>query len=529
MKIAIYSRKSKFTGTGESVENQIQLCKEYAEKHFGNIEEYFIYEDEGYSGGNIDRPEFQRLLKDAKKKKFDALICYRLDRISRNVSDFSNTIEELNKLNIAFVSIKEQFDTSTPMGRAMMYIASVFAQLERETIAERIKDNMHQLAKTGRWLGGNTPTGYESEPIIYLDNEGKQRKMFKLAPVKEELEIVKLIFDKYLELQSMSQLEVFCLQNNIKTKKGKDFNKYALRTILTNPVYAKATKEIYDYFASHGAIICNDKSEFNGKYGIMAYNKKLVKKGQSVKTKDMNEWIIAIGKHQGIIEGKDWVMVQNILNKRKDLAPRQGDSHAAMLSGLIYCKKCGNFMRIKYGQKKVNSDERHFYYVCSLKDTSRGTRCDCKNLKGESTDEYVINELKHLIESGILKDIDNAKKDIENKNKLSKNIKNKIAENQKAIDNLLKQLSKNENETVAKYIFSEIQRLDKENQELRNSLDNYDIDNEISNLELFKDAMIRFYNTIDEVPYEQKRNLIQAIVKKIWWDGENLTIDLLDT
>src|SRR5690606_18756955 len=134
------------------------------------------------------------------------------------------------------------------------------------------------------------------------------------------------------------------------------------------------------------------------------------------------------------------------INRRKDLAPRQGNSYAAMLSGLLYCKKCGNFMRVKYGQKKVNSDDRHFYYVCSLKDTSRGARCDCKNLKGESTDEYVINELKHLIESGLLKDIDNAKKNIDNKSKMIKKIKNKIAENQKSIDNLLKQLSKNENE-----------------------------------------------------------------------------------
>lgn len=529
MKIAIYSRKSKFTGKGDSIENQVQMCEDYIKSHFQAVEDVYIYEDEGFSGGNIDRPEFQRLLKDAKKKKFDALICYRLDRISRNVSDFSNTIEELNKLNIAFVSIREQFDTSTPMGRAMMYIASVFAQLERETIAERIRDNMHQLAKTGRWLGGNTPTGYESEPIIYIDNEGKQRKMFKLAPVEEELEIVKLLFNKYLELQSMSQLEVFCLQNNIKTKKGKDFNKYTLRTILTNPVYAKATKEVYDYFYNNNALICNDKSEFNGKYGIMAYNKKLVKKGQSVKTKDMDEWIIAIGKHKGIIEGKDWIMVQNIINRRKDLAPRQGNSYAAMLSGLLYCKKCGNFMRVKYGQKKVNSDDRHFYYVCSLKDTSRGARCDNKNLKGEVADEYVINKLKELIEYGLLKELDDAKKNLENKNKMSKSIQNKISENQKAIDNLLKQLSLNNNETVSKYIFSEIERLDKEIQELRKSLDNYDVENEVTNIELFKDTVIRFYETVDNVPYEQKRNLIQAIVKKVWWDGENLTIDLLDT
>ena len=92
----------------------------------------------------------------AKKRKFKAIIVYRLDRISRNISDFASLIEELARLDISFVSIKEQFDTSTPMGRAMMYVASVFSQLERETIAERIRDNMHELAKTGRWLGGTT-------------------------------------------------------------------------------------------------------------------------------------------------------------------------------------------------------------------------------------------------------------------------------------------------------------------------------------------------------------------------------------
>ena len=95
----------------------------------------------------------------AKERKIRAIVVYRLDRISRNISDFSSLIEELGRLGIDFVSIRESFDTSSPMGRAMMYIASVFSQLERETIAERIRDNMHELAKTGRWLGGTTPHG----------------------------------------------------------------------------------------------------------------------------------------------------------------------------------------------------------------------------------------------------------------------------------------------------------------------------------------------------------------------------------
>ena len=124
MKAAIYSRKSKFTGKGESIENQIQLCKEHGMKYLGLSEDDFtVYEDEGFSGGNTNRPQFQKLIKDAKAKKIDILICYRLDRISRNVSDFSQLIKDLNKYNVNFISIREQFDTTTPMGRAMMYIA----------------------------------------------------------------------------------------------------------------------------------------------------------------------------------------------------------------------------------------------------------------------------------------------------------------------------------------------------------------------------------------------------------------------
>ncbi len=527
MKIAIYSRKSKFTGKGESIQNQIEMCKEYCNKHFGQCE-FIIYEDEGFSGGNTDRPQYKRMMEDVGKKKFQAVACYRLDRISRNVSDFSQTLEELNNKNIAFISINEQFDTSTPMGRAMTYIASVFAQLERETIAERVRDNMLQLARSGRWLGGIAPTGYKSEPITYLDSNMKEKKMYKLSPVKQELEVVKLIYKKYLEFQSLSQLETYCLQNNIRTVNNRDFQKYTLRTILTNPVYSKADQSVYNYFYSREAQICNNKNEFTGKYGIMAYNKNLVKKGQSVKTKNMDEWIIAIGKHKGIIEGSEWVMVQNTLNKNKSLAPRQGTSAAAMLSGLLYCKNCGNFMRVKYGQKKKNSDERHYYYVCSMKDNSRGSRCNMKNLKGEDTDQYVIEKLKEMIESGILKDIDNAKKNIEDKKKINKNVYDKITANEKAIENLLKQLSQNENETVAKYIFSEIEKLDKENKELKSKLDKYDSETNITNLELFKEAVVRFYESIDGVPYEQKRNLIQGIVKRIEWDGKDLHIDIFD-
>ena len=160
--IAVYSRKSRFTGKGESIGNQVELCREYVRANLGEeaLNKIVVYEDEGFSGSNLNRPAFKKMLEAARERKLNRIIVYRLDRISRNIGDFAGLIEELDKLNVDFISIREQFDTSTPMGRAMMYIASVFSQLERETIAERIRDNMHELAKTGRWLGGTTPTGY---------------------------------------------------------------------------------------------------------------------------------------------------------------------------------------------------------------------------------------------------------------------------------------------------------------------------------------------------------------------------------
>ena len=128
----IYSRKSKFTGKGESIENQIELCRQYIAMHFGEdaAENVLVYEDEGFSGGNLERPQFKKMMKDSQKIAFAAIVVYRLDRISRNIGDFAKLIEDLGDRHIDFISIREQFDTSSPMGRAMMYIASVFSQPE---------------------------------------------------------------------------------------------------------------------------------------------------------------------------------------------------------------------------------------------------------------------------------------------------------------------------------------------------------------------------------------------------------------
>ena len=132
---AVYARQSVEKKNSISIESQIEFCKKVAGQDLS------VYLDRGYSGKNTQRPDFQRLLSDVKAGKIQKLYVYRLDRFSRSVADFGKLWEILRAHQVEFVSINENFDTSTPMGRAMLHIIMVFAQLERETTAERVKDN----------------------------------------------------------------------------------------------------------------------------------------------------------------------------------------------------------------------------------------------------------------------------------------------------------------------------------------------------------------------------------------------------
>ena len=166
-------------------------------------------------------------------------------------------------LVIPKMHIREQFDTGTPMGRAMMYIASVFSQLERETIAERIRDNMHELAKTGRWLGGTTPTGYASESVQKVTIDGKAKKACKLKLIPEESEIVRLIYSLYIEHDSLTSVEAELIKRGLKTKNNKLFTRFSIKSILQNPVYMIADVNAYNFFVKENADLNSAKDEFD--------------------------------------------------------------------------------------------------------------------------------------------------------------------------------------------------------------------------------------------------------------------------
>ncbi len=469
MRVAIYSRKSVYTGKGESIENQIEMCKKYIFSKISGIkdEDIAVYEDEGFSAKNTDRPQFQKLLKEIKQKRFDYVVCYRLDRISRNVGDFASLIEELSNLNVSFVCIKEEFDTSKPMGKAMMFIASVFAQLERETLAERVRDNMFMLARTGRWLGGTPPTGFISEKTEKVDIEGRTHTACKLKFDLNEIEIVKIMFQKFLELHSLSGVSKYMIDKNIKSRTGKWYSILGIKQILKNPVYCIADKDARDFFISQNSDVCFREEECSDSLGLLSYNKRDHKKKHAPR-QAMSEWIIALGKHKGIVSGKKWVKVQRVLeankyiNRKATVNSTKMRNDYSILSGMIVCGKCGSKMFANMRNRKSEI----FDYICNNKLRGGKKLCDNHNLNGQQTDDTVCN---YIIQ---------------------------FANGDFGIINLLKKLKKGLN--------------------CSNKTDISEFD-----FEIFKDiASLNTY--FKNLTVQEKRMLVKILVKKLEWDGKDL-------
>lgn len=525
MKIAIYSRKSLFTGKGESIENQVQMCRNYILSNISRDAEIFVYEDEGFSGGNTNRPKFQELMKDIRSRKIDRIVCYKLDRIGRSVSQLSNMFDMLDDYNCAFTSITEQqFDTTTPMGRAMINIASTFAQLERETIAERVRDNMLELAKTGRWLGGQAPLGFTPEKFTYIDEEFKERTLMKLTPEIKELEIVKIIFNTYLKEQSINQVVKKLNLSSIKGKNGGIFNSSQIGRILRSPLYVISDEDTHLYLAG---ISINVFGTPNGN-GYLTYNKT---KKMTI-DRDMSEWIAAISKHKGIIKSTDWIKTQELLDKNKDkkiVRTGTGTNNKSILSGVLKCSKCGANMIIKHGHKSASTKVRYDYYVCSNKENKYADKCDNPNIRVDRLDPIVISQIKaynkDLLINSLSETISKSNINYED-DKLDK-INSEIKEKQKASTNLIKRLSLAPTEEVASMIMNEISNINNEIKELEKSLENIESNKnntnlEIKNLELVLDALDNFNENIDKIEdVSQRRFLVQSITEKILWDGEN--------
>ena len=551
--VAIYARKSKSTDKGESTEIQIKLCMEYIKNLFPSDDvEFVIYnEGEGFSGADSKRKKFNKIKADAKKRKFNIVICYRLDRVARSVVDFSELIEELNSNDISFISVKEQFDTRTPMGRAMMYISSVFAQLEREIVAERIRDNMMELAKTGRWLGGNTPTGYESEgyELVHVKEvndedevETKVKKAFMLKQIPEEILLVCEIYKKYMELKSQTGLEAYSLNRKLKTKNNKDFTRFSLLCILTNIVYAKNDLDMYNYLVENGIEIYAKKEDFDGEHGMIAYNKTKERKHKSNLKNPINDWIISVGKHKGCISGKDWIAVQEVLKNNQNKRYRKPPKNTALLSGILRCSECGSFMRPKIhtGRKNELGEER-FSYVCNLKDISKKGRCQSANINGNELDRVLMKKIEEIAvpNSKIYQELEKITSShdvIVEENQEVKMLKQAYDKNQKEMDNLIQRIKYVDIEIIDE-INQEIKKIKKKNIEIKEKIDELNKENGTKKIDfsqqetarLVMEIMGNYFSKFYDLDIIERRNLLKLLINKATGSGERVEIDLLNS
>lgn len=533
--IAIYSRKSRFTGKGESIGNQVELCREYIRTAFGQeyAEKAIVFEDEGFSGGNLNRPGFKRMMEAARDRRFQAVVVYRLDRISRNISDFSTLIQELGRLGIDFVSIRESFDTSSPMGRAMMYIASVFSQLERETIAERIRDNMHELAKTGRWLGGTTPTGYTSQAVKSVTVDGKSRKSCKLKLIPQEAEVVRIIYSLYSETGSLTMTEEELLRQHVKTKTGRDFTRFSVRNILQNPVYLMADQDAYQYFVEKQADLFSDRKEFDGVRGILAYNRTNQEKGRATVYLPISEWIVSVGQHPGIIPAKTWICVQKSLERNKSKAYRKPRSNQALLTGLLRCR-CGSRMYPKLSNRFTPEGARVYTYVCKMKERSKGSLCDSQNVDGNRLDGAVLEQIQCLKgDVGVfLSQLEKGKGIFSSSEERTlEELRRQQIQIQRKISALVDSLAEFGHSEAQIHVTERIEELHARNAQLqvqiaeqerkgkRNSLREEDFQRVLHTL-------AGFGTSVGIMTVEQKREIIRRIVRKVEWDGQRVQVVL---
>jgi len=515
MNIAIYTRKSVFSDKSDSVESQAKICREYSKNNF-EVTTITEYEDEGFTGANTNRPGFSNLMKDILNKKLDILVCYKIDRISRNVLDFSETFNTLQQYNVAFVSVKEQIDTSTPLGRAMMYICSVFAQMERETTAERVRDSMVELAKSGKWTGGQAPLGYKLEKIV---TNGKNHTM--LVRNEEALPFLNFIYEKFLEGYTLNGLETYFRNNNISGFNGKYFYSTQIYQILKNPHYVEATKEIYDYFSDKGCIMASEKKLFDGKNGLIVYGRTSggKKKKHTVNTPD--KWIVCIGVHAPIINSDTWLEVQDRFGK--NVIDKTRKHKIGILKGIVKCK-CGHPMRV---QHKVDNKYNKIYDNYFCQNRNRGGLCDLSMISVDALDTKLISTLKEIsVNKDLLRTfIKDSKTTVCMRS--SNDIKKEIVATERKINNLTVTLRENIASSASRYIILDIEVLDKQVASLNYELRDVEIrerekGKREENIDIIYDKICNYLNRFDLITYEDKVLFLKEIIKSCIWDGNSL-------
>ncbi|QNL45913.1 recombinase family protein [Oscillibacter hominis] len=373
---AIYARQSVDKKDSISIESQIEFCR--FELQGDSCREYV---DRGYSGKNTDRPNFQELIGDIKRGLISKVVVYKLDRISRSILDFSNMMELFQEHNVEFVSSTEKFDTSTPMGRAMLNICIVFAQLERETIQKRITDAYYSRGQKGFRMGGKPPYGFHAEPIVL---DGIHTKKLVVNP--EEAGHVRTMFELYAQPQvSYGDITRQFTCSGILFH-GKELSRATLAQMLRNPVYVRADQAIYDFFQSQGAVLVNDPEEFAGVNGCYLYQGREAKGN---KLRDLNGQLLVLAPHAGFVPAELWLKCRKKLMNNMKIQSARKATHT-WLAGKIKCGNCGYALTSVTGRTGVQ-------YLRCTKRLDNKSCVGCGKIRTAELEQRIFQEMAEKV------------------------------------------------------------------------------------------------------------------------------------
>ena len=369
---AVYGRQSVDRKDSISIESQIEFC-EYELKG----ENYKAYTDKGYSGKNTDRPKFQQLMSDIQRGLIKKVVVYKLDRISRSILDFATMMEEFQKYNVEFVSSTEKFDTSTPMGRAMLNICIVFAQLERETIQKRVTDAYYSRCLKGFHMSGPAPYGFSLAPTRLHDVRTKM-----LVEDPETKKYALQMFTMYAApLTSFGDITRYFSEAGIKIY-GKDLTRGFLSQLLRNPAYVIADLDVYEFFKSQGSYIVNEAADFEGGNGCYLYQGRDVAENKNTQLRDQ---ILVLAPHKGFVPSSIWLKCRKkLMNNTTFQSGRKARN--TWMAGKVKCGRCG------YALMSFGNSTGTQYLRCSKRADNKS--CEgCGKLKTHDFESFIFGEM----------------------------------------------------------------------------------------------------------------------------------------
>ena len=328
---------------GFSINAQKEKLISYA--NINNWKIYDFYIDDGISGKNItDRPSVTRLIEDVKNGKVNNILIYKLDRLTRSVKDLISLIEMFEDYNCSFNSVTEKLDTSNAVGRMFIKIIGIFAEFERENLAERVSFGYEQKTREGNYTNTNGVNGYD-----YIVGSGQ------LVVNEIEKDIVNKIFDLYLEGNSMIKIAERLNKEKVPTKRGGNWSQSTINSILTNPLYI-------------GKI----------RYGV---NKRIQNKSFNVN-----------GKQKPIVKKDKFYKVQEIIKNRKCFYSKKYPGEKAYFVTVLRCSKCGEGFHAKMS-KQANKDKTYITYYCN---NTQKAKCNCTGISHMKISKEFDNYIKNI-------------------------------------------------------------------------------------------------------------------------------------